>query len=277
MKKPAVFPLMVLILICMTAAALAGELVTDETGRLSDSEIAALTEIAEGIGEEYGINAMIRFVYSTPGYRTSESQSGYYGLRDYAADYYDSEHAGESGVIFAVRLEDRWYLSVTTGRAESILTTDALDAAEREAQPYLKRGDYYGAFRTYLNGIRTLLRRYENGERYPESTGGHYTGGTVQVREPMERLPEKLPIIGVLSALISGLVLLLVRRGMKTARKRIEAGDYVSQVRVTRRQDIYLYTTTTRRKIESSSSGSHGSGGHFGGGGGHGSSHGGRF
>ena len=72
-------------------------------------------------------------------------------------------------------------------------------------------------------------------------------------------------------------MLLLIRRGMKTARKKNEAGDYVSRVNITRRQDIYLYTTTTRRKIESSSSGSHGSGGHFGGGGGHGSSHGGRF
>ncbi len=264
MKKLSAFlSALVLLLLCAATASARG-LVTDETGSLTSEEIAHLTGLAEGIGEKYGIVAMIRFVERTPGYQT-----GYYGLREYAADAYDSEHAGEDGVIFAVRLSDRWYVSVTTGRGEKILTTEALDAAEDDVQPLLKDEDYYEAFRKYLKDIDTLLERYEKGERF---------GNKVSLQTPMERLMGMLLIIGVFSALNAVLVLLIVRRNMKTARKKNEAGDYVSQARLTRRQDIYLYTTTTRRKIESSSgSGSHGSGGHFGGGGGHGSSHGGRF
>ncbi len=258
MRKTICALLLSLLLLGAALPALADGEVTDKTGYLTYSQIESLEDIAAGIREEWGINALILFVDRTPGYTQSESQSGYYGLRDYAADYYDSLYPGQDGVVFAVRLSDRWYVSVTTGRGETMLSTDTLDAAEEAARPYLSSGDYYYAFRTYLNRIDYSLQVYA---------------------DPTIRLKEMLPFIGGFSAVITALVLLIIRHTMKTARRRDEAGNYVTGARITRRQDIYLYTTKTRRRIQTESSGGgiHGGGGHFGGGGGHGSSHGGRF
>ncbi len=258
MKRYLAAVLTVLLLLSLSASSLASGLVTDAAGELTSSELSSLNAMAQEIGDKYGIIAMIRLVDSTPGYTQSETERGYYGLRQYAADYYDSLYPGEDGVIFAVRLSDRWYVSVTTARGEELLTTSRLDAAEDEAKSYLSAGMYYQAFRTYLEEIGAALEKSTN---------------------PMAALAELLPGAGIFSAVITALVMLLVRRSMKTARRKVEAGDYVTSARITRRQDLYLYTTTTRTRIQSSSGSGGGRGGHFGGGGGggHGSSHGGRF
>ncbi len=278
MKKVLSIPVVLLVLAFFVSSAFASGLVTDETGYLTAGEIESLEEMCEEIGNDYGIVAMIRMVDETPGYTESESQRGYYGLRQYAADYYDARHSGEDGVIFAVRMSDRWYVSVTTGRGESILTTSRLDACENAAKSYLSSGQYYSAFRAYLRKVSSYLGRGSSvtePDSYTYGWDDGYTSYHVET-DPVTAVKEKLPIIGIFSAVITALVLLLVRRSMRTARKNNEAGSYISNAQITMRQDLYLYTSKTRRKIQTDS-GSHGSGGHFGGGGGHGSSHGGRF
>ena len=279
-----------------TAAPSRTGLVTDETGNMTAREIAALEETCREMGDRYGLTVMIRLVNRTPGYTQSDSNAGYYGLRQYAADYYDARYSGKDGVIFAVRLSDRWYVSVTTGRGERALPSARLDACEDAAQPYLKSGRYYDAFGAYLKKLDYYLDRYWDSSSDPSGwepekpsvyQGGGYTAR--QPEDPMTRLLQTLPIIGIISAIITAIVLLCVRHSMRTARKKEDAGNYISQARITAQQDLYLYTSQTRRRIESSSSSSssrsgrsgHGGGGHFGGGGrsggGHGSSHGGRF
>ncbi len=276
-----------------TAAPSRTGLVTDETGNMTDREIEALEETCREFGDKYGLVVMIRLVNRTPGYTQSDSDAGYYGLRQYAADYYDARYSGEDGVIFTVRLSDRWYASVTTGRGERALPSYRLDPCEEAAQPYLKSGRYYDAFSAYLKKLDYYLDRYWDSSSDPSGwepekpsvyTGGGYTAR--QPEDPMTRLVKTLPVIGIVSAAITAIVLLCVRHSMRTARKKDDAGNYISQARITGRQDLYLYTSQTRRKIETSSSSSsgrsghsgHGGGGHFSsGGGGHGSSHGGRF
>ncbi|MBR6705929.1 MAG: TPM domain-containing protein [Clostridia bacterium] len=263
-------------------------LVTDETGNLTSREIEALEGTCREIGDKYGLTVMIRLVNRTPGYTQSDSDAGYYGLRQYAADYYDARHSGEDGIIFSVRLSDRWYVSVTTGRGERAMTTARLDACEDAAKTYLRSGRYYDAFSAYLKKLVNYLDRYWDQSSDPSGWepepptiyGGGHTAR--QPADPKTRLVENLPIIGIVSAAITAIVLLCVRHSMRTARKKEDAGNYISQARITGRQDLYLYTSQTRRRIQTSSSSSsghsgHGGGGHFGGGGGHGSSHGGRF
>ena len=320
MKKVLLAPLLLLIMALLATAAIADNsklrdyfdqqpssdataypsqerLVTDEAGTMTSRQIDALDQTCREIGDKYGLVVMIRLVNRTPGYTQSDSRAGYYGLRQYAADYYDARHAGEDGVIFTVRLSDRWYVSVTTGRGERALTTARLDACEDAANPYLRSGRYYDAFSAYLKKLDYYLDRYWDSSLDPSGwepepptvyPGGGYT--TREPSDPVTSLKESLPVIGIVSAIITGIVLLCVRHSMRTARKKEDAGNYISQARITARQDLYLYTSQTRHRIQSSSGsssgshgshGSHGSGGHFGGGhsggGGHGSSHGGRF
>ena len=269
-----------------TASPARSGLVTDDTGSMTAGEIDALSRTCNDILERYGLTVMIRLVNRTPGYTQSDSDAGYYGLRKYAADYYDERHRGKDGVIFAVRLSDRWYVSVTTGRGVRAMTTARLDACEDAAKPYLKSGRYYNAFDAYLKKLENYLDRYWDQSsdptgwepERPSVYGGGYTAR--QAGDTMTALMGNIPIIVIISAVITAIVLLCVRRSMRTARKKDDAGNYISQARITGRQDLYLYTSQTRRRIQSSSGSSsgHGGGGHFSsGGGGHGSSHGGRF
>ena len=259
-KKIGILFVILLLLFSLPAQAL--DLVTDRTGRyLSRGEVAELTAKSEAIFENHGIRAVYLITESL-----GENLSR---MKYYAADEYDQAFGNHSdGVIFLVA--GRSYISVTTGRGETILTTAVLNAMEDEAVEFLREGDYAGAFSRYLDDLENVLTRYENGERFDEYT--------FSLKTPMQRALGALPVIAVVSLLITLLVLLIRSSNMKTAKKKETAFDYLSDARLTRRADIYLYTTTVRRKIETSSSSHGGGGGHFSSsGGGHGSSSGGHF
>ncbi|MBQ8137704.1 MAG: TPM domain-containing protein [Clostridia bacterium] len=256
--------LFVILLLALSLPAQALDLVTDRTGRhLSRNEISELTAKSQAIFEKHGIKAV---------YLITESMGeDLYRMRDYAANTYDDAFGNHSdGVIFFVA--GRSYISVTTGKGETILVKSVLNAIEDEVVEYLRDGDYAGAISKYLDDLDSVLTRYENGERFDPYT--------FSLRTPIQRAIGMLPVIAVVCLIISLLVLLIRRSHMKTAKKKETAFDYLSDARLTRRADVYLYTTTVRRKIETSSSSSfRGGGGHFtsSGGGSHGSSSGGHF
>ncbi len=150
-------PILLLAFLLLTSKAFTEGLVTDETGYLTPQEIDTLSLMCKEIEDRYGFLVIIRVVNKTPGYTQSDSDAGYYGLRQYAADYYDARYPGKDGVIFAVRFSDRWYVSVTTGKGISILTTEKLDKCEDRVNPFLRAGRYYDAFRIYLQQIVSTL------------------------------------------------------------------------------------------------------------------------
>ena len=163
------------------------------------------------------------------------------------------------------KINDNMAFEQTFKNIDNILRTDEGCGSELD---YIEQKSWI-LFLKYLDDLENVLTRYENGERFDEYT--------FSLKTPMQRALGALPVIAVVSLLITLLVLLIRSSNMKTAKKKETAFDYLSDARLTRRADIYLYTTTVRRKIETSSS-SHGGGGHFSSsGGGHGSSSGGHF
>ena len=263
MKKRIGLLLVLLLCFLLVQPVLGDEPVTDDTGRyLTASQILELKQKSLALLQKHGIRAVYLI--------TSSLGEDLNRMRYYAADVYDDTYGNNSdGVIFLVA--GRSYISVTTAKGEEILTTAVLDAIEDDVVGYLRDGDYAGAFSRYLDDLDSVLVRYENGERFSEYR--------FSLKTALQRAVAVLPILALFSAVVTSIVILIRRSKMKTAKKKETASSYAIGAELTRRSDVYLYTTTVRHKIETSSGGgSHGGGGHFSSsGGGHGSSHGGHF
>ena len=254
MKKKFVLLSMVLILLLSGLCGLAErEAVNDEAGLLTKSEEDALRTRSQEILAEYHFQVVFLLVRSTQG------QS----IRNFAADYYDDGGygygPGHDGMIFCVDMGSRSYYTVTTGTGEDIFTVPVLEAIEDDMIEELSEGEYYTAFARYLDDVEIILRRAANGESF---------AGTehVSLKTPAERTVSALPVIVIISAVIALLAVAIMRSGMKTARRRGAANSYIEGTPViSRRSDVYLYSTETRTRIqtESGSSGRSGGGGHF--------------
>lgn len=121
--------------------------VIDNADLMSSSEEAALEEKAQALRQEYGMDVVILTVDSLDGKRP----------QDYADDYYDYNGYADDGVLFLLSMEERdWYIS-TKGNAIYALTDYGIQQVGESALPYLKNGDYYGAFDAFLAALPTYF------------------------------------------------------------------------------------------------------------------------
>lgn len=158
----------------------------------------------------------------------------------YVDDYFQSSAA--SAVVFFVSMEDRDWLVVAYGRAANLITDGEIDAMDDAVVPSLSAGEYYEAFNRWLE----ILPQYMQ------------PGSTYSVN--------KLAVALVIGAAVGGIVILIMRGGMKTANPQSSASDYLKQgsFRLNIKQDWFLYsrvTKTPRPKNNNSSGGGRRSGG----------------
>lgn len=234
MKKLFIF---VLLLCLFAVPALADtSRVVDNAGLLDYAEEQKLQYEIDHIVQTYGIDVVILTV----------NDIGYRSPGMYAADYYDAHGYGvgeeRSGLIFLISMADRDYFTAVTGKAEKIFDLGVRNEIHDSMVSYLSRGKYFQALDLYLDGVESALVDYT----------------------PMGRLKSAAPIILLAGLGIGTLVAFALKSQLKTVRRKPNASSYVvnGSFRLTRAQDIYLYTTTRRRKIETYSS-SGGSGGSF--------------
>ena len=241
------FLLILLVLLCASLPALAGEYVIDREDLLFSSEEEALRSEIAAIRSDYGLDVAIAF---------EDSYSGFSIMR-YAADYYEAQGYGEDGLLFLLTMEEREFTTVTQGAAIQIFTDYGLDMIHEDITPYLSDGNYYEAMERYLQHVRRYIEQAQTGEVYD-------IYNPVTLRTPWERMTEIAPIILIVAFVIALIVALVLKGQMKTVRRQVGAASYVrdGSFQLTRTQDIYLYTTTRRRKIETNSN----SGGRSGGG-----------
>ena len=239
------FLLILLALLCVSLPALAGEYVIDEADLLSSLEEESLRSEIADIRSEYGMDVAIVL---------KNSYSGSSIMR-YAADYYESQGYRNNGLLFMLALYEREYTTVTHGSAISVFTDYGLDSIHEDITPYLSSGDYYGAMSRYLRHIRRYIQQAENGAPY--DIYNRVTLGT-----PWERMVEIAPVILIVALVIALIVALVLKSQMKSVRRQSGAASYVREdsFRLTRAQDIYLYTTTRRRKIETNTNSGGGGG-----------------
>ena len=210
----------------------------------------------------------------------TETSIGSAAPRDYAADFYDYGGFGYGencdGILLLLvvggGVGNRDYFILTTGRGEDVFNMNVLYDIEDDILPYLQRSDYASAVDRFLTDVQRYLVK-------------------AHPRTAAEKANEKLPMLLFLGAGVGVIATLIMKFGMRTVRRKQNASSYLQKgsFRLTRQQDIYLYTTTTRQRISepstrssgghssSHSGGGHSSGGFHGSSGTHHGGHGGKF
>lgn len=214
--------------------------IVDEAGLLSDGEISDLNETIDYLVERYNMDVVIVTVESL-GFQFSQT---------YADDYYDNNGYGigpdYSGVLILYCPEYRDCAISTCGKAIAAISDVDIDSIFDDMTDDIRAERYFEAFQTFLSGIETSFLSYE------------------EALEGQERADQKGKIVKVLgalviSAVIAGITLFVMRRQMNTARFQNGASNYVAAgtMDLYRKQDYFLYSNVTkvRRSNDSGSSG----------------------
>ncbi len=237
--------------------------VVDNAGLLSDSERATLEAEAQRIAQEYNVDVVIV---------TTESLNGK-ASENYADDFYDNNGYGIgedfSGILLLLSMEYRDWAISTTGEAIYAVTDYGVQDLFSQISGYLSQDQYFIAFSVYLDALETYLKAYRNGAPI-DGFQHEYTGpGTfipdtqdeIVYYEPLRDFSwyiQKIGISLVIGIVIAGIVLLILRGQMNTARAQRGADSYMLKdtYQVNVQRDIFLYSQLQKvRKSENSSGG----------------------
>lgn len=237
-------------------------IIVDDAQLLSSEQVDALAQKADDLRQKYAMDIVILTVDSLDGASAMV----------YAEDYYDYSGYGiddqRSGTLFLLAMEEReWYID-TSGNAIYALTDYALLEMENLILPYLRDGDYYGAFDAWLDGLDGYFAAYANGSPVdgfvPEEDKYHGHDETVYPYED-EYDTWSVSVNWMISILVglaaAGITILIMRSAMNTKRREDSAGVYMKpgsyDLRI--RRDVFLYSQVSKTRKESSSGSSSGS------------------
>lgn len=211
----------------------------DEAGLLSVSEAEELSEKLNEISMRRQLDVVVVTVNSLEGKSPMA----------FADDFYDYGGYGmgsdRDGILLLVSMESRdWWMS-TSGFGITAFTDAGLDYISEGFLPYLSDGKYKRAFDTYADLCDEFAAQAREGNVYDSGQ---------MPKESFRWLPNILTslIAGIIFSLI---VVLSMRRGMKSVRKEPAASDYVKKgsLVVTESRDFFLYSHVNRTKIQKSS------------------------
>lgn len=236
--------------------------VVDNARLLSVEEADALSHKAEELRLTYGMDAVILTVDSLNGKSAMQ----------YAEDYYDENGYGagseRSGTLFLLAMEQReWYMD-TSGNAIYALTDYALLKLEEAVLPYLRDGDYYGAFDTWLDALDGYFEAYANGtpvdgfvpeeDRYEGHEETVYPYGDDHNSSAQGLASVNWLISVVVGIAAAGITVFIMSSKMNTKRRENSAGAYMKrdsyQLRIRRDTFLYSQVSKTRRQTDSGSS-----------------------
>lgn len=255
--------ILLLALLMMAAPAMAAHeyaIVIDEAGILEADEVESLNDKAWALSEAYGMEIVIM---TTPGL-------GGAAVREYAADFYDYGGYGYGdnydGVMLMLSMEERdWYI-LTTGSATDVFTDYGIQEMGEDMLFFFADGDYAGGFDRFLVDAERYILQAQTGA--PFDVGN--TEGPLALSNYLDYGDSSMGYVNwkMYALWIVGLALaftlvgmLILKRGMKSARPQRDADQYVraGSMNLLRAQDIYLYHTQKRiprPKQDSSSGGS---------------------
>lgn len=237
MKKIFTLILALLILTVLAPSVLASRtlpLAVDNADILTSAEEESLNMLLENISVRCKLEIAVVTVSSTGG-KSAEA---------YADDFYDYNGYGygenDDGALLLVDMGNReWHIS-THGYGAYVFDNHALYMIENEFIDSLSSGDYLAAFSEFAYACEIFAENDGYYSDYEEPTMASFI----------------LPSV-IVGFIISLIVVLIMRSGMKTVRPARGAADYIVKDSLNLRMssDRYLYTNVVRTKKQSSSSG----------------------
>ena len=246
MKRQLILWIVIIALLLPFPANAVSLCISDQGDLLTESEESILESKARTISEEYGIDILILTKSSLFGKNTWEV----------ADDYYYSGSFSDNGILLLISMEFRDWEIATYGtvahRVSDAQTEDLFDKMSGN----LAGNDFYGAFDIYLDALDhilyTSLRNESPGTVTPGSSAPSFNVTSDEYTE--NNAMQLLGSLGI-GAVVAGIVLLIMRANMNTAKAQhgasnyLKAGSYLLRIQ----RDRYLYSNTTRVRINQNS------------------------
>ncbi|MBR5491290.1 MAG: TPM domain-containing protein [Oscillospiraceae bacterium] len=233
--------------VLMPVSAAEKNYVFDETGILSEAQLAKLEQKAVACAQNYNVGVYFALV--------DNFKDMGYGDDIYVAAYsfFDDNNLGEgdgSGIILMLSLSNRDYASFVRGeKGEYAFDEYGLIVLEEEFLPYFGENQWFEGADCYFSQCAKFLEAAENGEPVREGNTKAYAIGLC------------------VSVVLAFIICTILKAQMKSVAKAAAATAYISgELRLTHQRDQFTHHTVHRRKIEKSSSSS-GSSARSGGGG----------
>ena len=211
--------------------------VVDNADLLTQTEENELSEKLQDISDELQFDVVVVTTNST-GSKTAT---------EYADDYFDYNGYGRGsnndGALFLVDMGDRKWAISTSGYGIEAIVDSALDDMEEEIVPYLKSGDYDGAFNEFADLTYDIVNDAKNGKLYSNST----TSTTKNHKD----IGTNLIVAFSIGAGISLISILVYRSKLNPVKFQKEAKEYIvpGSFNLRRSDDVFLYFNITKVPI----------------------------
>ena len=211
--------------------------VVDNADLLTQTEENELSEKLQDISDELQFDVVVVTTNST-GSKTAT---------EYADDYFDYNGYGrgsnDDGALFLVDMGDRKWAISTSGYGIEAIVDSALDDMEEEIVPYLKSGDYDGAFNEFADLTYDIVNDAKNGKSYSNST--------TSTTKNHKNIGTNLIVAFSIGAGISLIIILVYRSKLKPVKFQKEAKEYIvpGSFNLRRSDDVFLYFNITKVPI----------------------------
>lgn len=211
--------------------------VVDNADLLTQTEENELSEKLQDISDELQFDVVV----------VTTNSIGSKTATEYADDYFDYNGYGRGsnndGALFLVDMGDRKWAISTSGYGIEAIVDSALDDMEEEIVPYLKSGDYDGAFNEFADLTYDIVNDAKNGKSYSNST-------TSTIKNHKD-IGTNLIVAFSIGAGISLIIILVYRSKLKPVKFQKEAKEYIvpGSFNLRRSDDVFLYFNITKVPI----------------------------
>lgn len=234
-RKAALLVLTALLLALLVLPVQAQEMqwVNDSAEVLTKSQLQELENLCAETSEAYNCGV---YVITVEDYTYCGSGSIYDVSQEIYRDCGLGLGEDQAGIMLLLSIQDRELGLYTEGEFALYAFDDyGLQMLEEEFLPYLEENDWYGGMRAYVLNCNEYLEKAEAGEPVRKGDLG------------------AILIAVAVSFLVSLVVCLILRAGMKNVRTNTEAGIYADPLDLTRKVDLFTHITRTRVKIKTDS------------------------
>lgn len=241
-------PLLATSVLAEESSKVSKDYVVDNADLLTQTEENELSKKLQDISDELQFDVVVVTTNST-GSKTAT---------EYADDYFDYNGYGRGsnndGALFLVDMGDRKWAISTSGYGIEAIVDSALDDMEEEIVPYLKSGDYDGAFNEFADLTYDIVNDAKNGKSYSNST--------TSTTKNHKNIGTNLIVAFSIGAGISLIIILVYRSKLKPVKCQKEAKEYIvpGSFNLRRSDDVFLYFNITKvpipKKNDSDDSGS---------------------